>query len=124
MEVTKRIYISSNMEFRLRYLKDGMAHIHSEPAKKDKDDMVEFTNLSSVWHDAKVEKQPQKVCGNNPVLVVGLRKGRISYKYLWTDMEDLWEDLELLTPLTGKGLYDKVLWAYIKDVVPYLKIEF
>lgn len=43
---------------------------------------VEYTNISDVWHDAIVEKQPQKVCGNNPVLVVGLRKGRISYRYL------------------------------------------
>ena len=85
---------------------------------------IEYTNLSEVWHDAKVEKQPQGVCGNNPVLVVGLRKSRISYRYLWTDMEDLWEDLKLLTPLAEKKLYDKVLWAYLKDVVPYLKTEF
>ena len=27
-------------------------------------------------------EKPQKVCGNNPVLVVGLRNGRISYRHL------------------------------------------
>ena len=68
-------------------------------------------------------EKPQKVCGNNPVLVVGLRNGRISYRYLWTDMEDLWKDLDLLTP-PSKNLYDKVLWAYLKDVVPYLRTEY
>ena len=98
--------------------------VGKKPFPMKEDNCVEYTNLSDAWHDAIVEKQPQKVCGNNPVLVVGLRKGRISYRYLWTDMEDLWQDLELLTPLEEKKLYDKVMWAYLKDVVPYLETDF
>ena len=98
--------------------------VGKKPFPKKEDNCVEYTNLSDAWHDAIVEKQPQKVCGNNTVLVVGLRKGRISYRYLWTDMEDLWQDLELLTLLEEKKLYDKVMWAYLKDVVPYLETDF
>ena len=98
--------------------------VGKKPFPMKEDNCVEYTNLSDAWHDAIVEKQPQKVCGNNPVLVVGLRKGRISYRYLRTDMEDLWQDLELLTLLEEKKLYDKVMWAYLKDVVPYLETDF
>lgn len=98
--------------------------VGKKPFPMKEDNCVEYTNLSDAWHDAIVEKQPQEVCGINPVLVVGLRKGRISYRYLWTDMEDLWQDLELLTPLEEKKLYDKVMWAYLKDVVPYLETDF
>lgn len=98
--------------------------VGKKPFPMEEDNCIEYTNLSVVWHDATVEKQPQKVCGNNPVLVVCLRKGRISYKYLWTDMEDLWQDLELLTILEEKKPYEKVMWAYLKDVVPYLETDF
>ena len=98
--------------------------VGKKPFPMEEDNCIEYTNLSGVWHDATVEKQPQKVCGNNPVLVVGLRKGRISYKYLWTDMEDLLQDLELLTILEEKKPYEKVMWAYLKDVVPYLETDF
>ena len=75
---------------------------------------------SGIWYDARKEKQPQGVCDNNVVLVVGLRNGRVAYKHLWADMEDCWKDLDLLAP-PSKKVYDKVLWAYVRDLVPGAK---
>lgn len=117
MKIPSKIYIrpSENHSFPQTQL-DFIMVAHTK--KKDND--FEYINLSSVWHDAKVEKQPQSVCGNNPVLVVGLRNGRISYRHLWADMEDCWKDLDLLTP-PSKMVYDKVLWAYVRDLVPGAK---
>lgn len=95
--------------------------VRDKPELDDsKIEYAEYTNLSDVWHDASKDKQPQGVCDNNAVLVVGLRNERVSYKYLWVDMEDCWQDLDLLTPPTKK-LYDKVLWAYVRDLVPGAK---
>lgn len=127
MNIVSKIYVR---KVHLESLADNDCQLGSnipvgkKPFPMEEDNCIEYTNLSGVWHDATVEKQPQKVCGNNPVLVVGLRKGRISYKYLWTDMEDLWQDLELLTILEEKKPYEKVMWAYLKDVVPYLETDF
>lgn len=43
--------------------------VGKKPFPMEEDNCVEYTNLSDAWHDAIEEKQPQKVCGNNPVLV-------------------------------------------------------
>lgn len=93
--------------------------VRDKPVLNDPNiEYAEFTNLSSVWHDARKEKHPEGVCGNNPVVVVGLRKGRISYRYLWEDWEDCWKDLEVLAECKT---YDKALWACLRDLVPGVK---
>lgn len=94
--------------------------VGKKPFPMEEDNCIEYTNLSDIWHDARKEKQPQGVCDNNTVLVVGLRNGRVAYKHLWADMEDCWKDLDLLT-LPTKKVFDKVLWAYVRDLVPGAK---
>lgn len=121
MEIPSKIFISKRSAESIVENGHSVSYVADKP-EGYKNGAIEYTNLSDVWHDVIVEKQPQKVCGNNPVLVVGLRKGRISYRYLWTDMEDCWKDLDLLTPPTKK-VYDKVLWSYLKDIVPFLNNE-
>ena len=73
-----------------------------------------------IWHDARKEKQPQGVCDNNPVLLIGIRRGRVSYSYLWSDWEQLYEDIELMAD-TPIRIYERVLWAYVRDLVPNVK---
>ena len=55
-----------------------------------------------------------------PLTVEQLEKIQEIYNYY--NSEDLWQDLELLTILEEKKPYEKVMWAYLKDVVPYLRI--
>lgn len=86
---------------------------------EEKDNIEEYIRQTALWHDAKKEK-PNGGSDNNAILLVGLRNGRVDYKYLWTDMEDCWKDIDLLTPPLKK-LYDKVLWAYINDLIPGTK---
>lgn len=118
MKIPSKIYISKSKAVSLGSGETDRAVCY--PKDIEGSEMVEYTNLSAKWHDARKEKQPQGVCGNNAVLVVALRNGRVAYKYLWTDMEDCWKDLDLLTPPTKK-VYDKVLWAYVRDLVPGAK---
>ena len=120
MKKLDKIYLYRDVVFRLSHQRNGIAAVECEPSEKDMEMLVEYTNLSSVWHDARKEKQPQGVCDNNAVLVVGLRNGRVAYKHLWADMEDCWKDLDLLAP-PSKMVYDKVLWAYVRDLVPGAK---
>lgn len=72
---------------------------------------------NEVWHDATIDAEPKGVSGNRGVLVVGIRKGRVSYKYLWTDWEGCYNDLELLVDQVPTW-YSHALWAYIRDLVP------
>lgn len=116
MELPNKIYVNNEQAQR----NDVCRYWEFATDKRIKDNDVEFTNLSSVWHDARVDREPQGVCGNNPVLIVGLRNGRISYRYLWEDWEDCWQDLELLAASPTKT-YEKVLWAYLRDIVPGVK---
>ena len=114
-----KIYLHKNAEYRLRYVKDGVTHrIYSEPPKEDRETYIEYTNLSSAWHDARKERNPQGMSVNNAVIVVGLCNGRLSYRHVWnlgTNMENCWQDIELLA---NSNVYDKVLWAYLIDLVP------
>lgn len=72
----------------------------------------------NIWHDATKNKEPQGVSTNRGVLVIGIRKGRVAYQYLWTDMEDCHKDLDILVDQVPK-IYSHALWAYVRDLIPF-----
>lgn len=119
-KLPSEIYIRKSAISCLSEDKDRIAHAYVEVAKKDYEDWVEYTNLSEKWHNIKTDPFVGSCCGHDIVIVIGIRNGRIAYKFFHSNLKNLLEELRLLT---DDKRYSDVYWVHLVDLVPFVKNE-